>query len=143
MKTIIERTWAEIAQAIRTGEEDVKITPTGVEIWVDGRWESVEVTETEGVIIYLNIYMVDRAYGGPEEGGWYFDYGLVEESIPLLPTEGQDLFDHVKTEHAKWAEVFTNEGRRPIYSVLSEGEYQLKLEIDKGQNWPAERPHYE
>ena len=22
-----------------------------------------------------SIHLVDRAYGGPEEGGWYFDYG--------------------------------------------------------------------
>ena len=23
---------------------------------------------------YLNVYIIGRAYGGPEEGGWWYDY---------------------------------------------------------------------
>ena len=29
---------------------------------------------------YVNIYKVDRAYGGPEEGGWYYDVGELVET---------------------------------------------------------------
>ncbi len=33
-------------------------------------------------IKYVNVYMADRAYGGPEEGGWYYTYG---EALKLSP----------------------------------------------------------
>lgn len=32
---------------------------------------------------YVNVYQVGRAYGGPEEGGWYFDHGVPVASIPV------------------------------------------------------------
>ena len=30
---------------------------------------------------YVNLYSVGRAYGGPEEGGWYYDYGEFEKQL--------------------------------------------------------------
>lgn len=29
--------------------------------------------------IYVYVWAIDQCYGGPEEGGWYFDMGRVEE----------------------------------------------------------------
>ena len=36
-----------------------------------------------GALLFVNVYMVSRAYGGPEEGGWYFDAYHPEESVPV------------------------------------------------------------
>lgn len=41
-------------------------------------------------LIYLNVYAVTRHYGGPEEGGWWFNAGEPLASIPLTnPTDDQ------------------------------------------------------
>ncbi len=34
-------------------------------------------------MIYANVYEMDRSYGGPEEGGWYFDIGIAVASFPV------------------------------------------------------------
>jgi hypothetical protein len=34
-------------------------------------------------MLYLNAYRVSRAFGGREEGGWYFDAGEPIASIPI------------------------------------------------------------
>ena len=34
-----------------------------------------EVLENDP-IWYVNEYETNRAYGGPEEGGWWYDYGI-------------------------------------------------------------------
>ena len=32
---------------------------------------------------FINAYGTDRAYGGPEEGGWWYTYGIPHASIPV------------------------------------------------------------
>ena len=34
-------------------------------------------------MLYVNVYNVYQAYGGPEEGGWYYDIGEPLASIPI------------------------------------------------------------
>lgn len=34
-------------------------------------------------MLYINVYLVGRAYGGPEEGNWYYDVGTPLASIPV------------------------------------------------------------
>jgi len=36
---------------------------------------------------YANAYLTDRLYGGPEEGGWYYDVGEPIMSLPFLVGE--------------------------------------------------------
>lgn len=35
----------------------------------------------------IALYEIDHAYGGPEEGGWYFDTGELVRLLALAPTE--------------------------------------------------------
>jgi hypothetical protein len=45
-------------------------------------------------MLYLNAYLVSRVYGGPEEGGWWYDAGEPIACIPI-PTKvekGQDYY---------------------------------------------------
>lgn len=30
---------------------------------------------------FVNVYQLDRGYGGPEEGGWWYDYEYPIESV--------------------------------------------------------------
>lgn len=94
---------------------------------------------------FVNVYLIDRAYGGPEEGGWWYDTGRlirstqgVEVSDAGLPTI-QSIMD---TETA-WATEENANRRSDINSVLSEGRYVVKIEDHPGRSWPARRPHYE
>lgn len=103
----------------------------------------VNVTDMENVVLYINVYLVDRAYGGPEEGGWYYTYYKLEETIPVLAPVGQDVFEYAKAEAKRWREtVYSNDGRRPISSVLSEGRYDVRVEVFKGESETTEIPYY-
>jgi len=91
------------------------------------------------------IYMIDKAYGGPEEGGWWYTYGI--------PQEDQD--HHTKyfedeEEAGKYADILhdlivkpLNEGRRSIDSVLSEGIYEVTVQNGDPRPFPERKPHYE
>jgi len=91
---------------------------------------------------FINVYLVDRAYGGSEEGGWWFDTG---EFIRSYPFKGTDEERDAKQEEirAELTEQNEDEGRRDISSVLSTGQYQCWTEDHPGADFPTEQPHYE
>lgn len=135
----------EIDDGIEAGE--AMDTGVGEKIHTDNLADDAE-REPDGPGFWtVAINLVDRAYGGPEEGGWYYDCGEPSEAPRL----------------ARWTKVFTsekeaiayshrlgdtvckraNKGRRPRWSVLSEGEYQAYVHEGYPAAWPAKRPHYE
>ena len=86
--------------------------------------------------IYVNVYLEVLEYGGPEEGGWYYRSGEPIESVLVNNLEEAGV---TKTNlEAK----YPNEGRRPISSVLSEGEYCVRLENHFARAFPESRPYY-
>lgn len=86
--------------------------------------------------VYVNVYLQDRAYGGPEEGGWWYD---CEQVIRVLPTVRQFAADLKNRMEAQ----FSNEGRPSTSSVLSKGRYAVRVEMQPGSSSPEERPRYE
>lgn len=44
--------------------------------------------------LYVNVYLVTRHYGGPQEGGWWFDVGepLASVPVPADSVKGQTYF---------------------------------------------------
>lgn len=106
----------------------------------------------------VSIFMVDRAYGGPEEGGWYFNTGTPADHIPegINPHDMLTVFDArddvaaAREEGSAWMEKLQaqldagpNKGRRKISSVLSTGRYAAQLCEGWPEAYPQERPHYE
>ena len=96
---------------------------------------------------YVNTYLVSQAYGGPEEGGWWYTKGVPVESVRTEnhaanlqdgDYEAEDVLDFRR----KWCEK-ENAERLPIHSVNSRGVYQVRVEKCFAQPYPAERPHYE
>ena len=86
-------------------------------------------------VMYVNVYLVDLAYGGPEEGGWWYQH---EEPVEILTTtraESEALKKKLEAE-------YNNEGRPSISSTLSEGRYDVRIEYTAGQDSPAVRPQY-
>ena len=87
---------------------------------------------------------VTRRYGGPEEGGWWYDH-----HVPIL--HGADatlirVFTDYEAAITYANEVYKtiearNEGLPPLYSVLSDGLYVAH--IFEGLPCETPRPYYE
>ena len=91
------------------------------------------------VLKFVNVYLVDRAKGGNEEGGWWYDYGLIEKVYPVADQENAEKLQKYLEEGE-----FSNEDRRSdIGSVLSEGRFDVLIEDAPGESWPSEKPFYE
>lgn len=86
---------------------------------------------------YLTVFLCDRAYGGPEEGGWWYDTGEVQEVVRVRSKQ------QLKRERRRLEQAYSNEGRRDIGSVLSEGKFFIEAGKVPGQDYPQVRPHYE
>lgn len=91
-------------------------------------------------IRYVNVYLVERVYGGPEEGGWDYDYGK-----PIL-TSGPWSVDDERFEAARdaletWAEVANSDKAAP-WSVFAEPLYRIYVERHPAQTFPEETPYY-
>ena len=75
-------------------------------------------------IYYVNVYEYGREYGGPEEGGWYYDTGYDGYVWNTYLTEDSALEKAVDLAH-RW----------PHVSVI--------VEEHLPQDWPVVKPHYE
>lgn len=89
---------------------------------------------------FVNVYLIDRAYGGPEEGGWWYKCGSF--------VRGQQVHDDEEAERVKatlqaWCDEENSQRRSDIGSVLSEGRYDVYIEDEPGESFPEVRPHYE
>jgi hypothetical protein len=74
---------------------------------------------------YVNVYEYEREYGGPEEGGWYYDAGY-----------NGYVWNAYFDEDAAY--VRANE----LCKTLDK--YQTAVvEEHKPRDWPEVRPHYE
>jgi len=100
----------------------------------------------------LAIYLVDKAYGGPEEGGWWYEHGTrqdhpLEGVAPMFVLKvwsNEEAADAACSYLQKLLNETVNVGRPEIDSVLSTGRYYA--EVHNGHPpayWPEKRPHYE
>ena len=92
----------------------------------------------------VNLYLIDRAFGGREEGGWWYDCGQ-----PVLHPLNRVFETYEEAQKYRWecvaVEAQLNEGLPSIDSVLSQGQYRFYVE-DEGElpaPFPAVKPHYE
>jgi hypothetical protein len=85
-------------------------------------------------------YMYDRAYGGPEEGGWYYN----TEQPLRRETYTMSLTDAIKwCRRANDLLEMVNKNRREVSSVLSEGRYRYGWTLrSKPVAKPRHRPTY-
>jgi hypothetical protein len=93
------------------------------------------------------ICLEDREYGGPEEGGWWYNCGFPSE----------DHLEHLKgftAQQGGLAYLYAtqlntticqhlNEGRPSIDQTNSRGRYVAVVFEGLPRAWPETRPHYE
>ena len=92
------------------------------------------------VTYYLNEYKIWREYGGPEEGGWWYNVGSFVKchgrytSIDEATAADEALVGYVSQKRV---------GQRPPSSVLGTGWTVTEIETHPGRNYPEVRPRYE
>lgn len=93
----------------------------------------------------VSVFLCDKAWGGSEEGGWWYDYGTpAEEYLEFLKVFKRKSAAIKYMWHLN--EVFApiwNEGRREISSVLSDGQYFAEVCEGLPKAYPDRKPHYE
>lgn len=111
-------------------------------------------TPAEENLLFVAVYQIDRAYGGPQEGGWYYDTGILVSDPTVYRTLGiqpavfasiDAAVAHRDRLAAAIERVGLNEGLHSPSSVLSEGEWHAAEvhEFPPPAFYPATRPHYE
>ena len=95
----------------------------------------------EEVKYYVNEYEVDRIYGGPEEGGWWYNTGKyikchgIFNSNMAAKRYRESLSKYIKDK---------NEYKHPPSSVLSVGDWtDIIIEEHEGKHFPERTPRYE
>lgn len=85
---------------------------------------------------YVTVYELGREYGGPEEGGWWYDTGTVVHTRKLRADEHRDL---VLDELARKYPYGNSR-----YSMAPRGrDYSVEFDDKPGADFPAVTPHYE
>ena len=86
--------------------------------------------------LWVNTYIVSRHYGGPEEGGWWYNAGECIESIMCTCSNAAQLVEEREKvhKHREWGD---------INSVLDGEQIQINVEDHFGRDWPEERPRFE
>ena len=103
-------------------------------------------------LTWVAVFLVDPSWGGPQDGGWWFDAGeLVTDpdiyarlgAYPAaFPTE--DAAREQAERMARGLDAL-NEGRPPKHSVFGQGVYEVHaLEaLVLPRHWPETAPRYE
>lgn len=139
---------ARIAAAIPQGPEYPDTPVVG-----DGELEEVPPV-FEPSCWSVDVYLVRQCYGGPEEGGWWYDSGVRCRDVAvmgLLDAEDVMPSTHYGADSARhhWRRMQDvldekmNKDRPPLHSVLSRGVFWACVHPEVSPaSWPAERPVY-
>lgn len=112
-------------------------------------------------VLYANAYHTDRLYGGPEEGGWYYDVGSPVMSLPFIcndteinEDDGNTITEYDSASRAaaclRVYELCVAAGvdvPEPM-SMLKVNDwhvdwFKVYIESEPGQDFPKKRPHWD
>lgn len=95
---------------------------------------------------WVNVYEMSQEYGGPEEGGWWYDSGEPVESRRYVCTSAT-AEEHRQVRQAELDNASEDDGGnkgRPQYSHSnSRGRASVYVEDHFARFFPKSRPHYE
>lgn len=116
--------------------------------WDDGRLEDIEFTDNQQPrledvtpCLYVNVYLMTREYGGPEEGGWHFTRMTPLPDLCKITANQANALEQFD-QLSLWA-TSQNATRPPLSSVLSNGIYVVQREAFPATESPAYKPVYQ
>lgn len=83
---------------------------------------------------YMNVYVTEQMYGGPEEGGWYYEVGDPLASVPVAMDAPQEELDALEKQLRRTMD---------LPEAHQRSGYEVRVELDFAQPYPKTRPHYE
>ncbi len=93
---------------------------------------------------HANVYALDRHYGGPEEGGWWYTSFTPRASVPCGPSWAARAVLALLKGQPRFA---VDPDGYPLASVLHAGDGPDSLcfvvEAHRAEQEPTERPRYE
>jgi len=87
--------------------------------------------------VFVTVYEVTRHYGGPEEGGWWYNWNEPVESVLVLPSQdAEEVVEQMtkRNEYRIWGD---------IYSVCGGMDILVMVEATQNKYATKCRPHYE
>ena len=104
-----------------------------------------ELTVKVRTTYVVAVYECEQAYGGPQEGGWWFDVGTLARVVKTFASETRAYGYMTRlNRRLKSRAIGPNQGRRDYSSVLSDGEYFANVyENTAPEGFPDRKPRYE
>jgi hypothetical protein len=126
---------AEFDEPLADSAGDTHLCPACNGHEIDGTEPSVPPTYR-----HVNAYEVGRCYGGPEEGGWWYDAGTPLGSIMV-----ENIPENIEAGKTLLRAVFGPgyEGNRDRHSAAGEENLEIYVEDHVARPFPASRPRYE
>lgn len=90
---------------------------------------------------FVSAYKMRQGYGGPEEGGWYYDDREFICSFPINYNEDDTSDENELIDFLQKKLDYINSG--DYYSVISGTKLAIYSEKEKGQNETKGKPIYE
>jgi hypothetical protein len=99
----------------------------------------------EGKLWFVHKYEASQAYGGPEEGGWWYDLKTpIEEHEPVAFTDEEEAFAYCREMNEQEYQRRKKENQYGYTSVLSYRDEFFTFDVSDSQT-PEQpyHPHYE
>jgi hypothetical protein len=117
--------------------------------------------------VYLNTYRIWQSYGGPEEGGWWYESGEPVQSVLISDMDIDDWYETIcgtpedRQQQCANATLFFTQGKAPVpaktghggytfmpgsdepVSFVQDNDYQSCFEDHFAEVYPQERPRYQ
>lgn len=87
---------------------------------------------------YVSQYTVDRHYGGPEEGGWWYDWEDLDGVVAEF-ADKDEAFSYARACNGFIRDQF---GEAERFSVHGSPDKACYVESVVGEHQTTERPHY-
>ena len=102
------------------------------------------------IMTYVNVYQTSREYGGPEEGGWYYDHYECIESVKLFTPYKFWMVNKCKGGNWSWAtdNIHAWQRAQEIEKELEERfkedtpGLQIMIETHEAASQTVGSPHY-
>ncbi len=91
---------------------------------------------------YVAVYFQELCFGGHEEGGWYYNSGVLQGKVKAFPDHESALAFRERAQRS--LDAWHEENERDLSSVLSRGRYGAELYDEyPPHHYPDNRPRYE
>ena len=108
------------------------------------------VASSSSEVWVVGIYDMDKAYGGDEEGGWWYEYGTLLKAIRKTFVDMHSAYAYVSRIQKKLNVRYNDRGPlSDMGSILCDGIVTAKLQSsnvhkeDLLSDYPEDRPYYQ